>query len=250
MAASTKGRSAAGRKKATFDVSLEDLLEAGAHFGHQVRRWNPKMKPYIFDAREGIHIFDLARTREALLEAAEAVKKTVAEGGVVLFVGTKRQARELVAVAAQKVGMPYFTNRWPGGFLTNFEQIERSIKKMVELKQSREAGEFKTYTKRERLLIDRRISKLERAFGGVQNVRELPNMLFVVDTKKEATAVKEAVKKGLAIVGIVDTNADPTLVDWPIPANDDAVKSISVILDVVVGAIEEGKKKAKTETDS
>lgn len=216
-----------------MDVSLEALLDAGCHFGHQVRRWNPKMAPYIYGEREGVHIFDLAKTRELLLEAYEAMKKTASEGGIILFVGTKRQARELVKASAEKVGMPYLTNRWPGGFLTNFEQMQRSIKRLADLKQGREKGEFDAYTKRERLLIDREIAQIERTFGGVAELVTLPDMLFIVDTHKEITAVREAVRKGIPIVGIVDTNADPTLVDYPIPANDDAVKSISFILDVI-----------------
>lgn len=232
----------ARKSKQTVDVSLEDLLEAGAHFGHQVRRWNPKMAPYIYAAREGVHIFDLAKTREALLEAAEVLRQAASEGKVILFVGTKRQARDLVKDVAVKVGMPYAITRWLGGMLTNFEQMQRSIRKLEDMKATRDADGYKDYTKHERLLIDREIARIERVFGGVSTLRELPDMLFVVDTKKERTAVLEAKRKGIPVVGIVDTNADPDLADYPIPANDDAVKSISYILDVVVQAIEEGSK--------
>lgn len=228
-----------------MDVTLEALLEAGAHFGHQVKRWNPKMTPYIYGARDGVHIFDLAKTRDALLEAADAVKKVAQEGGVILFVGTKRQAKTLVRDAAERAGMPQVSTRWLGGTLTNFEQMQRSIKKLADLKAGREGGEFASFTKKERLLIDRKIASLEKIFGGITELTKLPDMIFVVDTHKETTAVAEAAKKGIPVVGIVDTNADPTLVDYPIPANDDAVKSIAFVLDVIVKAVEEGKKKAK-----
>lgn len=236
----------AAKKKATFDVSLEALLDAGAHFGHQVKRWNPKMEPYIYAARDGVHIFDLAKTREALLEALQALKDVSSQGGTIIFVGTKRQARDLVRDAASKVGMPHVTARWLGGTLTNFEQMQRSIKKLQELKDGRENGKFADYTKRERVLIDKEISRMERIFGGITELREKPDMLFVVDTKREHIAVAEAQRVGIPVVGIVDTNADPMQADFPIPANDDAVKSISFILDAAVSAIEEGLKANKS----
>ncbi|MAG59522.1 30S ribosomal protein S2 [Candidatus Woesebacteria bacterium] len=228
----------------SVNITLEELLEAGSHFGHQIKRWNPKMDSFIYGAREGVHIFDLAKTREMLVAACAALRDKAAEGGTILFVGTKRQAKDLVTQTAEKVGMPYMTSRWLGGMLTNFEQIGKSIKKLDEMKKKRAAGEYKGRTKKERLLIDREIASLERVFGGVANLGRLPDMLFIVDTHEEHTAVREAARLGIPVVGVVDTNADPTDVDYPIPANDDAVKSVSLILDAVEKAVEEGKKKS------
>lgn len=232
-------------RKKTIDITLEELLEAGCHFGHQIRRWNPKMAQYIYGEREGIHIFDLAKTREMLLEACQAIRETVEKGEVILFVGTKRQAQDLVVQTAKGVGMPYIASRWLGGMLTNFEQISRSIKKLKEMKEKQESGEYKEYTKLERLLIDREIGKLERVLGGISEMKKIPDMMFIVDTHEEATAVREAQRMGVPVVGITDTNSDPTKINYPIPANDDAVKSISYILGVVGQAIEEGQKKSK-----
>lgn len=233
-----------------MDITLEELLEAGCHFGHQVRRWNPKMAPYIYGAREGVHIFDLAKTREGLLSAAEAVRKVAGEGGTILFVGTKRQAKDIVQDAAVRVGMPYVTTRWLGGTLTNFEQIRRSVDNFLEMKRTREAGGYGEYTKHERLLLDRKIEELERKFGGLVGLEKLPEMLFIVDTHEERSAVLEALQKEISIVGIVDTNSDPTEVDWAIAANDDAVKSIALIVEFIMKAVEEGKTQyAKRKTN-
>lgn len=229
-----------------LDITLEELLEAGCHFGHQVKRWNPKMAPYIYGDKDGVHIFDLAKTREGLLEAYEAVKKTVSEGGIVLFVGTKRQAKEIAEEAAKKVGMPYLTTRWLGGALTNFEQIKKSIKKLSDLKEGLKTGKYDGYTKRERLLMDREIASLERVFGGIVDMGKLPDMIFLASVHEEATAVREAVRMKVPVVGITDTNADPKPIDYPIPANDDAVKSVSLIVDVIVKAVEDGKSSNKS----
>lgn len=231
-----------------LSITLEKLLEAGAHFGHQVKRWNPKMGMYIYGQREGVHIFDLAKTKEALEEAAGALGKVVAEGGTVLFVGTKRQARDLVRDAALKVGMPYVTLRWLGGTLTNFNQMRKSVDKLNSLKKMKGTSEWETYTKREQTLMEKDIASLERMFGGVLELKELPKAVFVVDTHKEYTAVLEAERAKVMVVGITDTNADPVRVDFPIPANDDAVKAIALVLDVVIEAIQDGLKKvAKVE---
>lgn len=232
-----------------FKVTLEDLLEAGVHFGHQVRRWNPKMAPYIYTTNAGVHVFDLTKTREALLEAYEAVRQTVEKGGIILFVATKRQAKEQVTQAAQKVGMPYLTTRWLGGTLTNFDQIRRSIKKLEELKKERAEGIYDSYTKKERLLIDREIGALERTFGGIVSLQKLPDIVFILDTHEEKTAVREAHLKGIPIVGVVDTNADPDIIDYPIPANDDALKSISLIVEVITQAVLEGQGKEGSESE-
>ncbi|MBI2007235.1 MAG: 30S ribosomal protein S2 [Candidatus Blackburnbacteria bacterium] len=233
-----------------MDITLEELLEAGCHFGHQVRRWNPKMAQYIYGEREGVHIFDLAKTREGLLEAAEAVRKIAEAGGVILFVGTKRQVRDIIRDSAVRVGMPYVSERWLGGTLTNFEQIKRSTDSLARMKKEREAGEYQEYTKHERLLLDRKIAELERKFGGIAALAKLPDMLFIVDTHQEEKTVFEAQKMGVPIVGIVDTNGDPARIDYPIPANDDAVKSASLIVEFITKAIESGLKARKPEARS
>lgn len=233
-----------------MQITLEQLLEAGAHFGHQTKRWNPKMASYIYASHNGVHIFDLAKTREALLEAGEIIRKTVETGGVVLFVGTKRQAKEFVTEAAKKVGMPYVTNRWLGGMLTNFEQIRKSVKKLEDLRKGRTSGEFDQYTKKERLLLDREIARLERILGGVEGLKKLPDLMFVVDTHEEKSAVHEANRLNIPVVGIVDTNADPTTINYPVPANDDAVRSISLLVDFIREAVEEGQGKGLVDTET
>lgn len=229
-----------------LDVTLEELLEAGVHFGHQSRRWNPKMAPYIYGEREGVHIFDLAKTREALLEALTAITEVSSSGGIILFVGTKRQVADLVRQTAQKAGMPYVNRRWLGGTLSNFEQIKKSVKKLFEMKEKREEpGYKKEYTKRERLLFDREIVKLERMFGGIASLTKVPDMLFVIDTNREKTAVKEAERIGIPVAAIVDTNSNPDNIAYPIPGNDDAVKAVSLIIGLVGKAI--GSSKAQIE---
>jgi small subunit ribosomal protein S2 len=215
------------------EISLKELLEAGCHFGHQTVRWNPKMKQYIFEAREGIHIFDLAKTKEGLEAACAFIKATASQGGKILFVGTKRQAKEIIEKTAKKEGMPYVSQRWLGGTLTNFEQIKKSLQKLETLKKEKEEGKYKKYTKKENLLIDREIERLEKFFGGLVGLEELPAAIFVVDVKTEAGAVQEAARKEIPVVAIVDTNSDPDLVDYVIPANDDAQKSIELIVGVM-----------------
>lgn len=229
-------------------VSLKELLDAGAHFGHQSRRWNPKIREYIYTAEDGSHIFDLPKTKEKLEEAIDFIVKASSEGKIILFVGTKKQAKEKVEEVAKETGMPFVTERWLGGTLTNFDQIRNSIKKLADMKKKKEEGEYKKYTKKERVLIDREIDRLERFFGGMSGINEKPDILIVVDTKKEAGTVKEAAKEGVEVVGIVDSNSDPTLVDYPIPMNDDATKAIDYVLDLFAKAIMEGKKKVKKTT--
>ncbi len=214
-------------------ITLKELLEAGCHFGHQTVRWNPKMKPYIFEAREGIHIFDLVKTKEGLEAACAFVKATASQGKKILFVGTKRQAKEIIEKTAKKAGMPYVSERWLGGTLTNFEQIQKSLEKLETLKKEKEESKYKEYTKKENLLIDREIVRLEKFFGGLTSLEKLPEALFVVDVKTEAGAVQEASRKEIPVVGIVDTNSDPDLVDYVIPGNDDAQKSIELIVGVI-----------------
>jgi len=228
-----------------MEIKLKALLEAGSHFGHQITRWNPKMKHYIFAARDNVHIFDLVQTKKGLEEAAAFAKATTAKGGQIIFVGTKKQAKDLIKEAALKVGMPYVSERWIGGTLTNWEVIKKSIDKLKDLKKKREADELKEFTKKERLLIDREIVKLEQTFGGLQNLEGIPAAVFIIDIKKEIGAAKEAKIKGVTVVGVTDTNSDPDLVDYIIPANDDAVKSIKLIIDYLVEAVESGLKEQK-----
>ncbi len=232
------------------EITLKDLLEAGCHFGHQSRRWNPKMAPYIYGEKDKVHIFDLAKTKAGLDEACEVLKKIVAEGGKVLFVGTKRQAADFVKSEAIRAGMPYVTQTWMGGMMTNFGQLTKSVNKMKDLKAKRAAGELKKYTKHEQLLIDREIAKLEKFLGGVSDMDSLPQAMFVVDTHKEDVAVKEAVRAGIPVIGMVDTNGDPTVVDYVIPVNDDAVKSIELIVKAVADTIlsTKGRKAKKDES--
>lgn len=223
-------------------VSLKDLLEAGAHFGHQARRWNPKMEDYLFGVRDGIHVFDLAKTKEGLEKAAEFVKTTAAEGGKIVFVGAKRQAQAIIKEEAKKAGMPFVDQRWLGGTITNWEEIKKRINRLIEMKEKREKGEYEKYTKREQLLIDREINRLEKKVGGLADLKGLPEAIFVVDTKTEETAVKEANRKGITVVAIVDSNSNPDLVDYIIPANDDAVGAIKLIVSVIGEAAGEGRK--------
>ena len=230
------------KKEDKFRVGLKELLEAGCHFGHQTRRWNPKMKPFIYTTRNGVHIFDLAITSQKLAEACEFVRDLVAKGGKICFVGTKRQAVAIVKEEAEKCGMPYVVERWLGGTITNWQQIKKSIDKLVEMREKREKGEYKKYTKKENILINREINRLERFFGGLVGLKKVPEAIFVVDVVRESTAVKEARLRGVPVVAIVDTNGDPDLVDWVIPANDDAVRSIKLIVSKIAEAVEEGKR--------
>ncbi len=228
------------------DISLKDLLEAGCHFGHQTVRWNPKMKPYIFDAREGIHIFDLVKTKEGLETACAFVAEVAKKDGKILFVGTKRQAKGIIEKVAKDVGMPYVAERWLGGTLTNFEQIRKSAEKLKTLKKEKAEGKYKEYTKKENLLIDREIARLEKFFAGIMDLAVLPQALFVVDVRAEKGVAQEAKRKGIPVVAIVDTNSDPDLVDYVIPANDDAQKSIELIVGAIGEAIREATKKEET----
>lgn len=230
-------------------VSLEQLFETGAHFGHRVDRWNPKSAPYLFGAQNGVHIFDLEKTYQKLEEALLEIRTRVAVGQLVLFVGTKPQAKDIVKKMAQELEMPFITERWLGGLLTNFAQIKKSIDKLGSMKRSREAGEYQRFTKKEQLLLDREIARLERFLGGVAGLSGLPDVLFVVDINRERTAVTEARKMGVTTVAIVDSNCDPTMVDFPIPANDDATRALEIIVgavgDAVKHGLEERLKKAR-----
>lgn len=225
------------KKITNTGVDLKQLLEAGAHFGHQARRWNPAMADFIYTTRDGVHIFDLVKTKKGLDTAAEYLGSVAAEGKKVLFVGTKRQAQEIVKRQATRAGMPYMTSRWIGGLLTNWEQIRKRLEKLADLKGKRSRGELKVYTKREQLLIDREIAKLEKFFGGVAEMAGLPDALFVVDSHREEVAVREAKRMGIPVVAMVDTNADPDLVDWVIPVNDDAVAAVEMVVTAIADSI-------------
>ena len=226
---------------------FETLLEAGCHFGHLKRKWNPAMAPYIFMERNGIHIIDLHKTVAKIDEAAEALKAIAKSGRRILFVATKKQAKQVVADKAASVNMPYVTERWAGGMLTNFPTIRKAVKKMANIDKLTNDGTFSNLSKREILQISRQRAKLEKNLGSIADLTKLPAALFVVDVCKEHIAVKEAQRLGIPVFGIVDTNSDPNVVDYIIPANDDANKSIEVILDACCGAIAEGLAERKAE---
>lgn len=224
------------------NVSIEDLLLSGAHFGHLTRRWNPKMKRYIFMERNGIHIIDLKKTHELLGEAQNSVAKIIGEGRTIMFVGTKKQAKEVVKAEAARSSMPYVTERWLGGMLTNFVTIRKSIKRYNNIVKMETDGTINNYQKKERLMLSREKDKLEKVLGGIVAMNKLPGAIFLIDVKKEHIAVDEARKLGIPIYAIVDTNCDPDLVDYPIPANDDAVKSIELITKAIADTIIETKQ--------
>lgn len=224
------------------DISLKELLEAGCHFGHQVPRWNPKAASFIYTARDGVHIIDLAKTKTGLEEAAVFVKTTASHGGSIIFVGTKRQARGIVEEEAKKVGVMYLVERWPGGLLTNWWEMKKNLEKLGKMKEDKKAGSWQGFTKKEQLLLERELNKLENLYGGIANLADLPATLFLIDVRKEEAAVREAIKTGVKTVAIIDTNANPDFVDFPIPANDDAVGSIRLITSFLADAYDEGKK--------
>lgn len=230
-------------------TNFQDLLDAGVHFGHLKRKWNPKMAPYIFMEKNGIHIIDLHKTVVKIDEAANVMKQLARAGRRILFVATKKQAKDIVAEYAQGVGMPYVTERWPGGMLTNFPTIRKAVKKMHTIDEMMTNGTFETLAKRERLQITRQRAKLEKNLGSIADLNRLPAALFVVDVQKEMNAVKEANRLNIPVIAVVDTCCDPTPIDYVIPGNDDAAKSVSVILDALCGAIKEGLEERKLEKD-
>jgi len=230
-------------------VTINELLEAGVHFGHLKRKWNPNMAPYIFMEKNGIHIIDLQKTQVLLDKACAALKQIAKSGKKILFVATKKQAKEIVAQHVKAINMPYVTERWPGGMLTNFPTIRRAIKKMASIDKLINDGTFNTLSKRERLQIMRQRAKLEKNLGSIADMSRLPSALFVIDIVKEHIAVKEARRLNIPVFAIVDTNANPNLVDFPIPANDDASKSIDLIMRIVCQAIAEGLEERKLEKE-
>ena len=223
-------------------ISMKQLLDAGAHFGHQTRRWNPKMRRFIFTDRNGIYIIDLQQTLTYIDQAYEFVKETVAHGGTVLFVGTKKQAQEAIAEEAAKVGMPYVNQRWLGGMLTNFQTVHQRLLRLKELESMEQTGGFEGRTKKEILMLTREKNKLERTLGGMRDMSKVPSVVWVVDTNKEHIAVGEARKLNIPVVALLDTNCDPDVVDYPIPANDDAIRSVTVLTRVIASAVAEGLK--------
>ncbi len=227
--------------------TFEQLLEAGCHFGHLKRKWNPAMAPYIFMERNGIHIIDLVKTAAKIEEAAAALKNIAKSGKKVLFVATKKQAKQVVADKATAIGMPYVIERWPGGMLTNFPTIRKAVKKMASIDKMSKDGTFDNLSKREKLQITRQRAKLEKNLGSIADLNRLPSALFVVDVLKEHIAVAEANRLGIPVFAMVDTNSDPTNIDFVIPANDDASKSIEVVLDAVCAAMAEGLEERKAE---
>ncbi len=233
-------------------VKQEELLEAGVHFGHLTRKWNPKMAPYIFMEKNGIHLIDLNKTAVKLDEAAHAIKGIIKSGRKVLFVATKKQAKEIIETEAKRVNMPFVTERWLGGMLTNFATVRKSIKKLQTLEKMATDGTYTNINKKERLMVEREKVKLSRLLGGISDLHRLPAALFIVDIKREHISVAEAHKLNIPTFGVVDTNSDPTVVDFPIPANDDASKSIALITRVITDAIIEGmvERKRDKETES
>ena len=221
-------------------INMKQLLEAGVHFGHQTRRWNPKMKPYIFGARNGIHIIDLQKTVRLIRIAYDFIVRTVADGYPILFVGTKKQGHESVVEESERCGMFYVVNRWLGGTMTNFQTIKKSIARLKELEQMKEDGSINRYTKKEILKMDKELFKLERNLGGIKNMDELPGAVFVVDPKREKIAVREAKKLGIPVIAIADSNCDPDEIDFIIPGNDDAIRAIRLICSKVADAAIEG----------
>ncbi|WP_207432809.1 30S ribosomal protein S2 [Sabulibacter ruber] len=232
------------------NTTYKDLLDAGVHFGHLTRKWDPKMAPYIFMEKNGIHIIDLNKTLASLDEATAAIKQIAKSGRKILFVATKKQAQDIVAEEAKRLKMPYVTDRWLGGMLTNFQTVRKSLKKMSTIdKMVKDNTAYAAMAKRERLMLNREREKLERVLGGIADLSRLPAALFVVDVKREAIAIKEAQKLNLPVFAIVDTNSNPETVDFPIPANDDASKSISLITSLIGRAIEEGLSERKVDKE-
>lgn len=224
----------------SISITVKDLLDAGVHFGHQTKRWNPRSKPYVFDHRQGISIIDLTKTHVALEKACAFLEETVANGGNVLFVGTKRQAQDIVREAAMSLNMPYCVDRWLGGTLTNFETVKRSIAKYKKFQAMETSGELAKLPAKEESAIKREMGRMNRNFAGIVDMGAMPSAMFIVDVNHEAIAVAEGDRCGIPTIGLVDTNSDPTLVKYPIPGNDDAVKSIRIIVDAVIAAVQSG----------
>ncbi len=218
-------------------VTMKSLLESGVHFGHQTKRWNPKMARFIFSQRNGIHIIDLQKTSACIVEAYDAVRAVVKQGKTVLFVGTKKQAQQAIETEAKRCGMPYINNRWLGGMLTNFSTIKKSISTLKKIEKMENDGTFESLTKKEVSLLTKQKIKLEKNLGGIKDMKDLPGAIFIIDTKKEAIAVAEAKRLGIPVIAVVDTNCDPTDITYPIPGNDDAIRAISLFVEIIANAV-------------
>lgn len=221
---------------------IQEMIDAGCHFGHQAKRWNPKMEPYIYTVSKNIHIIDLEKTEEMLKKACEFLYEQASLGKTIVFVGTKRQSKDVIENEAKRCGALFVNERWIGGTITNFDTIKKNIDKLLDFIKGKEDGRFSIYTKKERLMIDRDIEKLQISYGGVTSMKKSPDVLFIIDPKREKTAVREARRFDVPVIAIVDTNADPREINYPIPANDDAIKSVSVIVKAISDAVEEGYK--------
>jgi len=228
--------------------TILELLQAGVHFGHQKGRWHPKMEPYIFTERNGVHIIDLEKTIAKLEIAAEFASKVAQNGGVILFVGTKKQGQKIIEKYAKESGMPFITERWVGGLFTNYATVSKLIKKLRSLKEQRDSGALAKYTKKEQVMIGKEIERLHKMVGGLENMTKMPDAVFILDVKKEKTAVAEARKRKVPIIAFCDTNINPEILTYPIPANDDAVNSIELIIKVIAEAIKDGKAEAGKNT--
>ncbi len=225
--------------------STEEMLEAGVHFGHPVSKWHPKAESYIYTAKNGVHIINLAKTAESLEKILKKVSEVVANGDEIMFVSTKKQSKEITKKAAERCGMPYVTERWLGGTFTNFGTLLKSIKKLNKLEADKESGEFAKYTKKEVVVLNRLIEKLNRNLSGIKNIKKLPAMVFITDLKMQETTILEAKIKRIPVIGICDTNVNPELVDYVIPANDDAIKSLDMVINLIADAVIDGKSKIK-----
>ena len=226
-------------------VTVEQLFEAGAHFGHVVKKWNPKMAKYLWGEKNGIHIFDLEKTLNNLNEACTALEKAAATGKRIVIVGTKRQARSMVEEMAKRVNVPHITQRWLGGLITNWKQVRQTIDRLVTLRLKREQGQLKKFTKKEQVLFDKEISKLERVVGGLVGLKDVPEVVVVIDTHKERLAVKEASSRGVTVIGLADSNSNPDMVNYPIPMNDDATKALEIVIAEFEAALMAGQKEMK-----
>lgn len=232
-------------KNTSGNTSIEELFEAGAHFGHVVKKWNPKMKKYLWGAKNGIHIFDLEKTLAGLEDAAKALTKLASTGKRIVLVGTKRQAKGMIEEEAKRLGVPYITQRWMGGLITNWKQVKQTIDRLNTLKQKRETGQLKKYTKKEQVLFDKEIARLERVVGGISTLKDAPEVVVVFDTHKERLVVKEASNRNVTIIGMVDSNANPDKVDYVIPMNDDSAKGLEIVVRVLGNALQTGLKELK-----
>jgi small subunit ribosomal protein S2 len=233
-----------------MNVTVKDLLDAGVHFGHQTKRWNPRSKPYVFDHRQGITIIDLGKTHDLLAKAYAYIEDTVGNGGNILFVGTKRQAQDIIREAATSTNMPYCVDRWLGGTLTNFSTVKKSIAKYKKFQQMEANGELAKFSSKEEAAIKREMGRMQRNFSGIVEMTELPTAMFVVDANHEEIAVAEAARCGIACIGLVDTNSDPTKLSHPIPGNDDAVKSIRIVVESIVAAVQSGLSQRESRRSS